>query len=265
MNTVLSKAQFLPAADRQIFSLHYPAGQPERNETIILCPPAPQETMRSQAALGQLARRLQEDGFHVIRFDYSGTGDSEGFSDQISLDHWLLDLLSVYGWAQFHLRTQKISLLGLRLGAPLAIRASQQVNVERLVLWDPIIDGLNYLHDMEKAHVRQFQLNANEPPFPSLRYSGEQCMGFPWTSSWRAELAGISKSTLHPKAKKTHFVLSATDTLVRETCTLWQNHGLVADIQHVAEPLDWGSERYVKIRAFPAAHLRRIQALWEVQ
>ncbi len=265
MTAVLSQPQFLTAADRQIFSLHYPAGLQGRNETIIICPPAPQEIMRSQAGLGQLARQLQGDGFHVIRFDYSGTGDSEGYAEQISLDHWLMDLLSVYGWAQFHLRTQKISLLGLRLGAPLAIRASQQVNVERLVLWDPIIDGLNYLYDMEKAHSRQFQMNSSEPPFPSFRYSDEQCLGFPWTSNWRAELAAISQSTLHPKAKKTHFILSATDPLVRDTCLLWQNHGLLADIQHIAEPLHWGSERYVKIRAFPAAHLRRIQALWEVQ
>jgi pimeloyl-ACP methyl ester carboxylesterase len=248
--------------DQQIFTLHYPA-ETHAQETIIICPPAPQETMRSQAALGQLARRLQEDGYNVLRFDYSSTGDSEGSSDSVSMDRWLQDVLKVYAFAEEQAPGTRISFMGLRLGAALAIRASQKAKVHRLVLWDPIVDGIHYLREMEASHKRMFQLNSIEPPFPSWRYGNEQCWGFPWSESWRSQIAAVSPALLVPKAHALHIILSATDPLVRHVSQNWQKQGLTIDLQHVGEPMHWGDERYIKIRAFPTAHLRRIQALWE--
>jgi hypothetical protein len=156
-----------------------------------------------------------------------------------------------------------MSLLGLRLGAALAIRASQHVNVNRLVLWDPIVDGIHYLQEMERSHVRTFQLSPIEPPFPSWRYGTSQCCGFPWSEAWRSQIAAISPALLVPRAQKTHIILSATDPIVRDASQNWERQGIVIDMQHVGEPMHWGDERFIKIRAFPSAHLRRIQALWE--
>lgn len=262
MTALRSHPLFLNSMDQQIFALHYPA-ETRAQETIIICPPAPQEIMRSQAALGQLARRLQEDGYNVFRFDYSSTGDSEGASDCVSMDKWLQDVLQVCAFAEEQTPGTRISLLGLRLGAALAIRASQHKSVHRLVLWDPIVDGIHYLQEMEASHKRMFQLNPIEPPFPSWRYGSEQCWGFPWSESWRSQIAAVSPALLVPKADSLHIILSATDPLVRDASQNWQKQGLTIDLQHVGEPMHWGDERYIKIRAFPAAHLRRIQALWE--
>jgi pimeloyl-ACP methyl ester carboxylesterase len=250
--------------NQQIFALHYPA-ELNAKDTIVICPPAPQEIMRSQAALGQLARRLQEDGYNVIRFDYSSTGDSEGASESASIDHWLQDVLQVCSFVQQHSNGTRLSLLGLRLGAALAVRASQSenVNVNRLVLWDPIVDGIAYLREMEKSHEQMFQLNPTEPPFRSWRYDKEQCWGFPWSESWRSQIAAVSPALLIPRAQKIHIILSAADPIVRDVSQSWERQGIRIDLQHVGEPMHWGDERYIKIRAFPSAHLRRIQALWE--
>lgn len=261
MTALRSQPLFLNSMNQQIFTLHYPA-EPGAQETVIICPPAPQEIMRSQAALGQLARRLQEDGLNVMRFDYSSTGDSEGVSDLASIDHWLQDVLQVCAFAKEQYPDSRLSLLGLRLGAALAIRASQKVNVDRLVLWDPIVDGIHYLREMEASHAGMFQLNPIEPPFPSWRYGKEQCWGFPWSETWRSQVAAVSPALLFPRAQTTHIILSATDPVVRDASQNWERHGLSIDVQHVGEPMHWGDERYIKIRAFPSAHLRRIQALW---
>jgi hypothetical protein len=250
--------------DQQIFTLQYPA-EDHAQETVIVCPPAPQEIMRAQAALGQLAKRLQENGCHVLRFDYSNTGDSEGLSESASLDRWLQDILKVCAFAKERFPGTKISLMGLRLGAALALRASQHVQVERLVLWDPIVDGIHYLREMESSHARMFFISPIEPPFPSWRYGKEQCWGFPWSESWRSQIAAISPSLLIPRAQKTHIILSATDPVVRNSSQSWEKLGIRIDLQHVGEPMHWGDERYMKIRAFPSAHLRRIQALWETK
>lgn len=262
MSAERSKPFFMMSDGQQIFALHYPLVKPSR-EAIIICQPAPQETMRSQAALGQLARRLQEDGRTVVRFDYSGTGDSEGAMDCLCLDQWLQDLLKVCAWTREHTGCERISLLGLRLGAALAIQASAQIDIHRLILWDPLVDGLDYLRDMEISHARMF--NEIEAPFASQRYGQNQCWGFPWTDSWRSQLAAISPALLKPKARHTHIILSAIDPRVRDVSESWEKAGVVLDVQHVGEPMHWGDERYLKIQAFPVAHLRRIQALWEVQ
>jgi pimeloyl-ACP methyl ester carboxylesterase len=264
MSALRSQPLFLDTMDQQIFTLHYPAESGAR-DTIIICSPAPQEIMRAQAALGQLARRLQEDGCHVLRFDYTGTGDSTGASDTVSMDQWLKDLLQVCTFARQQAPDTRLSLIGLRLGAAMAIRASEQLTVDRLVLWDPILDGIDYLREMEGSHARMFDLNAIEPPFASWRYGREQCWGFPWSESWRSQLAAVSPALLTPRARKTHVILSATNPLVRDICQDWEKKGLTIDLQHVGEPMPWSDERFIKIRAFPSAHLRRIQALWETQ
>lgn len=259
-----SQPLFLDSHDQQIFALHYPA-ENTTQEAIVICPPAPQDIMRAQAALGQLARRLQDDGRHVMRFDYSGTGDSTGATDTLCIDHWLDDLLRVCRHARENLGATRLSLVGLRLGAALAIRASQLLPVDRLVLWDPVLDGVNYIRDMERSHARMFHLNEIEPPFPSWRYGKDQCWGFPWPENWRSQLAAISPALLIPRAARIHIILSATDPVVRDASLSWEKSGIQLDLQHVGEPLFWSDERYVKIRAFPAAHLRRIQALWEAE
>jgi uncharacterized protein len=261
MSALRSQPFFLDAADDQVFTLHYPAEQ--SRDVIVICPPAPQETMRSQASLGQLARRLHGDGHSVLRFDYRGTGDSSGSTDTTCLDQWLEDVLQVCRYGQSLGTGKRLSLIGLRLGGALAIRASQQLDIERLVLWDPIVDGLHYMQTMEISHARMFDLNVVEPPFASWRYGKDQCWGFPWNDAWRSQLAAISPTLLLPKARDLHIILSATDTLVRDATQDWEKRGVDSHLQHVGEPMDWGDERYVKIRAFPTAHLRRIQALWE--
>ncbi|WP_141732824.1 serine aminopeptidase domain-containing protein [Oligoflexus tunisiensis] len=264
MSALRSQPLFLNTMEQQIFTLHYPAESGAR-DTIVICPPAPQEIMRAQAALGQLARRLQDNGCHVVRFDYSGTGDSTGASDSVSIDQWLKDLQQVCDFAKQQAPDTRLSLLGLRLGAALAIRASEQLTVDRLVLWDPVLDGIHYLHEMEGSHARMFKLNSTEPPFASWRYGKEQCWGFPWSESWRSQIAAVSPATLKPRAQKTHVILSATNPIVRDICQIWEREGCAIDLQHVGEPMPWSDERYIKIRAFPSSHLRRIQALWETQ
>ena len=54
---------------------HSPQGE-HRDEGVVLCAPFGQEAMRTHRALRQLATLLTKRGYHVLRFDYRGTGDS---------------------------------------------------------------------------------------------------------------------------------------------------------------------------------------------
>lgn len=264
MSTQRSQPIFLSSKEQHLFVLHYPAATKGR-ETIIICPPAPQEIMRAHAGLNQLAQRLQENGNNVIRFDYSGTGDSEGTSESVCLDQWLRDIIQVCTFAKERTGSTRLSLVGLRLGATLAIRVSQHINISRLVLWDPVLDGIDYLREMEASHSRMFELNMVEPPFASWRYSKEQCWGFSWSEIWRSQLAAIGPALLIPRADETHMILSTQDPIAENVYQAWKKNRINVCLQNIGIPMLWSDERYIKIRAFPAIHLRLIQALWETQ
>jgi len=73
-----SEPFFYESQDQQIFAIYHPPQGAPRGEGVVICYPAPQDIMRSYQAHVQLARLLAQQGFAVLRFDYAGTGDSEG-------------------------------------------------------------------------------------------------------------------------------------------------------------------------------------------
>lgn len=119
----------------------------------MICNPFGQEYLRAHRSLRELANRLAAEGFHVLRFDYYGCGDSAGDSEEVSLEQCLLDISAAIAEVKEASASPRFALLGLRLGATLSAQlAAQRGDVERLVLWDPILDGAAYLRELRVAH-----------------------------------------------------------------------------------------------------------------
>ncbi|RZA10736.1 MAG: alpha/beta fold hydrolase, partial [Proteobacteria bacterium] len=118
---MIRQADYFYSGEEQIFSLYYPPlMDKDVSEGVVICPPAPFEVLRSQRALRNLAQNLAKKGFHVLRLDYRGTGDSSGDSQTWNLEDWQSDILaSVTRLREVH-GVQRVSVVGLRLGAALA-------------------------------------------------------------------------------------------------------------------------------------------------
>ena len=83
---------------------------------------------------------------HVLRFDYLGTGDSAGEVCDVVLEDWLENICQAVDELKETTGLRTIGLVGLRFGSALAALAAQtRSDVDRLVLWDPIADGHEYL------------------------------------------------------------------------------------------------------------------------
>ncbi|MEJ2539373.1 MAG: alpha/beta fold hydrolase [Gemmatimonadota bacterium] len=134
---------------RPLFGLYTRArGRYEAGPAALLCYPVGSEYMRAHRAFRQLNGLLNREGLHVLRFDYSSTGDSSGSGREASLRNWLDDI----GWAIEELKdtamVEQVSVVGLRWGGTLAALAcADRSDVGRLVLWDPIVSGRAYLDD----------------------------------------------------------------------------------------------------------------------
>lgn len=136
-------------SDRPLFGL-YTHGKAGGGDpwSVLLCYPVGSEYMRAHRAFRQLNTLLNRVGANVLRFDYSCTGDSGGAGDEADVDSWIDDI----DWALDELKdnamTERVSVVGLRLGAALASLACRaRDDVDHLVLWDPIVKGSDYLDE----------------------------------------------------------------------------------------------------------------------
>lgn len=117
---------------------------------VVLCPPFGQEAIRAHKCLLSLANRLSRQDIHVWRFAYRGTDDSSLWSDEIlSLNDWRQDILAAKAELKRVSGCASVMLIGLRLGANLAIDVAQESeDVHSVLLWEPISNGRDYLQTL---------------------------------------------------------------------------------------------------------------------
>lgn len=130
--------------------MNEPSVSTERQHGVLICPPIGQEHVRSHWALRQLATVLAREGFHVLRFDWYGVGDSGGSLEDTSVDQLLDDAETAAQELRDMAGLRRVSVVGLRLGASLAALAASRIDPYAMVLWDPVASGATYLSGLER-------------------------------------------------------------------------------------------------------------------
>ncbi len=115
----------------------------------MICNPIGHEYIRSHGALRTLALNLSSQGTHVLRFDYYATGDSGGASAEASVSQWLADIDRACHQLKDISGCDSVSIVGLRFGALLAVYASRNTAVSKLMLIDPVTNGEAYLTQLK--------------------------------------------------------------------------------------------------------------------
>ena len=154
---------FLRGTTRLFGMLHAPAGLATARTAYVMSHPFGEEKLWSHRVFVVFARTLAARGIPVLRFDYSGAGDSGGDTAAVSVETYLEDLgAAVDALTARAPGVARVGLIGLRFGATLAAlfaeraRASQRFSVVRdgpLALWDPILDGENYIQELLRINL----------------------------------------------------------------------------------------------------------------
>ena len=151
------KPLFFSSGGDPVYGGYHPAktGQSTVGEftgsmAVVICPAFGQEGIRSHKSLLSLANRLAKKGVHVLRFAYRGTDDSALWSDEIlSLQDWRQDIIAAKAELKRRSGCTSVMLVGLRLGANLAVDvARKSEDVHSLLLWEPIENGSDYVENL---------------------------------------------------------------------------------------------------------------------
>ena len=113
---------------------------------ILYLHPFTEEMHKSRRMAALQARRLAGAGFRVLQLDLTGCGDSWGDFSNARWETWLEDAVCAIAWLRGQDPNAPILLWGLRLGATLAVDlAARQSDMERVILWQPVINGELFL------------------------------------------------------------------------------------------------------------------------
>ena len=198
-------------SDGPLFGCYHepPAGH-RRKCAVLICQPVGHEYVNCHRALRQLAVRLAEAGFPVLRFDYYGCGDSAGVSEEGGISRWLEDISTAILDLRQRTGLAQTCVVGLRLGGALStIIGSQRGDVESLVLWDPVVNGKSYLEKLLSLQKEMLRFR----PKPKRKQAQDHIdvLGFPLSRFLRSELEKIDLLTVAEKPAKNILLIQSDE------------------------------------------------------
>jgi len=208
---------FLSSLSGRIFAVHH---SPRHAESVrghvLVVPPFNEEANRCRSMVTLLARALAPIGVGVLVVDLYGTGDSEGEYRDARWAHWIEDVQAARAWLEGQ-PGGCIALLGIRLGAILAVQTHQQsCNADvGMILWQPVVDG--------KLHLNQFLRvrMAAQLDRPDLPKETTAAMRKVLEEGSTLEVAGYE---LHPELVRAIDAARLTDFVPTARSLLWLDH-----------------------------------------
>ena len=182
---------WLGSASRRLYAaLHGVAGAAVTG--VVLIPPLLHEVPRSRRFIAEVASELAALGLPTLRFDFHGSGDSGGSGEDVDFASMHHDIDLAVAALRERTGIRRLILLTWS-GGSLVLRGwlDRGGAADLAVLWEPIVDGGAWLHQLIDADAAE---RAVRPPprsgVPRLTDPADgQLMGFPAPTRLRADLA----------------------------------------------------------------------------
>lgn len=186
-----------------------PHSEPSATGVLIL-PPVGYAYWSSHRTLRVLAERLAADGHLTLRIDYDGTGDSAGEqSDGGRLEAWRASAAAA-GAELRELGCERLVIVGVRLGATIALLDGAELAADAVVAWAPVVAGRRYVKELRL-------LGAEVPPGVSTLPPGalvaSGCVYLPQTL---ADLGALSVGDVKAAPASHVLLLAAEETALVE-------------------------------------------------
>lgn len=207
---------FLTGGHGALFCLYLaPLGRVPKAAILYLHPFA-EEMHKSRRMAALQARHFAANGYAVLQVDLTGCGDSAGDFGDATWSIWRDDVRSAHAWLADRAPGPRV-LWGLRSGAALAAEmAGELAGVARLLLWQPVIHGAQFLQQFLRIKLAAEMLNKGQsqsgtPGLLARLEAGEtiEVGGYLLAPQMAAELHALKLANLAPACPVEWFELGS--------------------------------------------------------
>lgn len=226
---------FFSTGARPLFGAHHEATGAARDHGVIFAYPGPQEYMYAHYGFRLLATQLAQAGFPVLRFDWSGTGDSAGETEQACLADWRRDLQAAEEELRDVAHPARVSVVAFRLGAIVAATTPFRAKLARLLLWEPVVNGRDYLAELRT--IERYKLARKlDPPAWWNDGSEQELLGHPLTRAQRTEIEAADLLQTEPRCERVDIVTDRATIAQQSLVAALGNRGIPATMHEVNSP-----------------------------
>jgi len=252
---------FFGDASKPLFGIHH---QPSTNSqfqdvSIVLCNPIGFEYGRAHSVMRYLAKKLTANGYHVLRFDYYATGDSSGPSSDVSVEQFINDIKLACDEIKAISATRKVTVIGYRYGALLAAFAAETYKFNRLIMWDPVVNGAAYLDDLQVIHNQmlvdpmRFDLN-----FLSSTDSSTELVGHDFPTPFRDKIKSLNLNDLKKIKTRRIDVFSYSDGYQVESFINDETFLSKAENHKFEGQSEWNNVSKIEAKVLPDSSIEKI-------
>ncbi len=153
----MADASFKFGANAELFGVYHPAAGAARMG-VVFCAPFAEEKKCSYRTFHRAAQAFASSGVACLRFDYFGTGDSDGQFTDFSPSRAIDDIVAAADELRSRSGVSDAALLGLRLGGTMALAAAARARAASVVLWQPVVSGQRFFDLTIKRQMMRRQL-----------------------------------------------------------------------------------------------------------
>jgi pimeloyl-ACP methyl ester carboxylesterase len=173
---------------------------------VVILPPIGYEYWSAHRTLRTLAERLVARGHGAFRVDFDGNGDSAG-------ERW--DAGRVAAWRRTvrdavaevrALGAQRVILMGLRLGASLALVEAAACDVDSVIAWVPVTSGKKFMRELRMLGLAVQPSVERPEPGDAVVYAGVV-----FTAETAADLGAIDLDKLPARPAPRALVVARPD------------------------------------------------------
>lgn len=178
---VREEVAFFGGSER-LFGVTYTPADPSVG--VVICSPIHAELLRNYYREVVLARALARAGYAVQRFQYRGSGHSDGDPADETFESLLADAETASARLVETTGVDRLVFVGTRLGAALAAVAARSKGGAALAMWEPVLNADRYFREIFRGHLvsglKKHEDGEERKPQQELRETGSvDILGYP--------------------------------------------------------------------------------------
>lgn len=143
----MKRHEWIPSRGKRLSAMIHEPEASSGAPVVICCHGFTGDKVGANQLMRNLAQCLEAAGFCAVRFDFAGSGDSEGtFAADTTVAGWQDDVRSVVAWVESRLPGRPVYLLGHSLGGLVALTAADRALAGRIAV-APVVHPVENFRD----------------------------------------------------------------------------------------------------------------------